>query len=120
MASIIKSEKQIPLIINGVSDHVHLAFAVKPTIYLPNLMRDIKANSSRWINERGFLKHKFSWQRGYGAFSFGYLAMDNMVRYIRNQETHHRSQSFKEEYIGILEREQIPYEEKYLFNWELE
>lgn len=117
MSCIIKREGQFPVKINGMPDHIHLAFAMKPSVRLSDLIRVIKANSSKWINEQKVLTHKFAWQRGFGAFSYGQSQMEDLTSYIENQEIHHRSRSFKEEYLGFLKAFQVDFEAEYLFDW---
>lgn len=84
---------------------------------LSDLVRDIKNNSSKWINENNFIDDKFEWQNGYGAFSYSKGHVGNVYQYIMNQETHHAKTSFKEEYINFLDTYEIPYEERFLFEW---
>jgi hypothetical protein len=84
---------------------------------LSDLVRDIKANSSKWINENRFVKGKFNWQEGYGAFSYAKSQRDKVIKYIMNQERHHHIKSFREEYIDMLKKYDTSYVEKYLFNW---
>jgi putative transposase len=117
MAGIIKSENQFPIRINGMPDHIHLAFSMKPSVKVSDLVRVIKTNSSKWINEQKILEQEFAWQRGFGAFSYGQSQIDELVRYIDNQEAHHQRRSFQEEYLGFLKAFQIEFEEKYLFDW---
>ncbi|SEJ47559.1 REP element-mobilizing transposase RayT [Cyclobacterium xiamenense] len=117
IAGIIKGKKQKPIIVNGVSDHVHVFVGLKPVVSISDLVRDIKNNSSNFINERNFLKSKFSWQEGYGAFSHSHSQLDTVYQYIANQENHHRKKTFKEEYIEFLQKFEIEYQEKYLFEW---
>ena len=116
ITGIIKNENQKLMAINGTSDHVHLLVGIKPEISLSNLVRDIKSNSSRFLNEKHKLKIKFKWQEGFGAFSYSYSMVDTIVKYINNQENHHRKKSLREEYIEILEKFHIKYEDKYIFN----
>lgn len=117
MAGIIKGKNQKPLIINGVADHVHVFVGLKPVMNLSDLVRDIKNNSSNFINEQKLLRQRFSWQEGYAAFSYGHSQIGHVYRYIANQEEHHRRKTFKEEYIEFLQRFEIEYNEKYLFEW---
>jgi len=120
MAGIIKNEKQFPILINGMPDHVHLAFSMKPSISVSDLIRVVKTNSSKWINDQGVLNHEFAWQRGFGAFSYGQSQMGDLIRYIENQENHHKRRTFKEEYLGFLKAFQVEYKEEYLFDWIME
>ena len=117
MAGIIKGKNQKAIIVNGVSDHVHVFVGLKPSMNISELVRDIKNNSSNFINEQKFLKSKFSWQEGYGAFSYAHSQIENVYQYIANQEEHHRKKTFKEEYIEFLQKFEIDYNEKYLFDW---
>ena len=117
MAGIIKGKDQKSIIVNGVSDHVHVFVGLKPSVNISDLIRDVKNNSSNFINERKFLKNKFSWQEGYGAFSYAHSQIDNVYQYIENQEAHHKTKTFKEEYIEFLQKFEIEYDEKYLFTW---
>ncbi len=100
--------------INGMSDHVHIAVGHKPNQLIPDLLQDIKGNSSKWINEKKYVKGKFTWQAGYGAFSFSHSQIDAVVNYINSQEKHHKRQSFREEYIQLLKKYDVPYDEKYV------
>jgi putative transposase len=81
-----------------------------------DVMKDAKAKSSKWLNESGLLGNRFEWQRGFGAFSYSHSAIQNVYRYIQNQEAHHQKQIFREEYIEILKKYEIPYDEEYLFD----
>ena len=118
MAGIIKGKNQKPIIVNGVGDHVHVFMGLKPTVTLSDLIRDIKNNSSNFINDSRFVKKgRFSWQEGYGAFSYSHSQLDSIYQYILNQEQHHRKKTFREEYLAILREFEIPCDEKYLFEW---
>ena len=117
IAGIIKEKNQKPIIVNGVADHVHVFVGLKPAMNISDLVRDIKNNSSNFINEQKFLKGKFTWQEGYGSFSYAHSQIDNVYQYIVNQEEHHRKKSFKEEYLDFLQKFEIEYNEKYLFEW---
>ena len=117
MAGIIKGKNQKPIIVNGVGDHVHVFMGLKPTVTLSDLIRDIKNNSSNYINDNGLVKGKFSWQEGYGAFSYAHSQLDNVYQYILNQEEHHRKRKFKDEYLAILQEFEIPFDDRYLFEW---
>ncbi|MBZ4044046.1 IS200/IS605 family transposase [Flavobacterium hibisci] len=104
------------IIINGVEDHVHCLFALKPAISLSELMKTVKAKSSKYINDNQLTKTKFSWQEGYGAFSYSQSQIDSVYKYIENQKEHHKKQTFKEEYLQFLDKFKIPFDEKYIFN----
>jgi putative transposase len=117
MAGIIKEKGQKPIIVNGVTDHVHLFIGLKPAMPLSDLVRDIKNNTSNFINDKKYLKGKFSWQEGYGAFSYSHSQLDMVYQYILNQEEHHKKKIFKSEYLDLLQKFEIEYDEKYLFEW---
>ena len=117
MAGIVKEKGQKPIIINGVENHVHLFIGLKPSICLSDLIRDIKNNTSNFINKKKFVRGKFSWQEGYGAFSYSHSQIDRVYNYISDQETHHKKKTFKEEYIEFLEHFSVSYDERYLFDW---
>ena len=102
------------IVINGTANHVHIFVGYKPIQLIPELMQDVKGSSSKWINEKKFIKGKFNWQDGYGAFSYSHSQIDQVVRYINNQEKHHKKQSFHEEYLLLLKKFNIKFDEKYI------
>lgn len=103
--------------IGGVADHIHLLISIKPNITISDLVRDIKANSSKWINEKRFVIGKFQWQEGFGAFSHSKFQLDTVIAYINNQEEHNNKNTFRDEYLDLLHKFDIAYDEKYLFEW---
>jgi putative transposase len=117
MTGIIRGKNQKPIIVFGVEDHVHLFIGLKPTLSISDLVRDIKNNTTKYINDRKLVKGRFSWQEGYGAFSYSHSQLDNVYQYILNQEEHHRKKTFKEEYLGLLQKFEIEHDERYLFEW---
>jgi len=117
MAGIIKNKGHKPIIINGVEDHVHVFIGLKPAMALSDLVRDVKNNSSNFINDNKWIKGKFCWQAGYGAFSYSYSQIESIYRYILNQEVHHRKQTFKDEYVDTLKKFEIEHDARYLFEW---
>ena len=98
-------------------DHVHLLLSISPNILTSDLVRDIKAGSSKFINDNRLIVGKFNWQEGYGAFSYSKGQVDNVVKYILNQEEDHKKKTFKEEYLDFLRKFDIKYDDKYLFEW---
>jgi putative transposase len=114
---IIQNRKHKLLAINYMPDHVHILIGYQPSQPLTDLLRDIKSNSSLFINKNKWLPGKFQWQGGYGAFSYSKSQIDDVINYIRNQEEHHKRSTFKEEYLNILKKYAVEYDEKYLFNW---
>jgi putative transposase len=117
ITGIVKNHNQKLLAINGVSNHIHILLNIKPNIALSDLVRDIKANSSRFVNEKRFVRGKFSWQEGFGAFSYSISQLDDVIQYIQNQEEHHKETSFKDEYLKYLKRFEIEFDENYVFEW---
>ncbi len=117
ISGIVTEKGQKSIIINGVEDHVHAFIGLKPVMPISDLVRDMKNNSSKFINEKNWLPKKFSWQYGYGAFSYSHSHIDRVYKYILNQEEHHRKRTFREEYIDLLNKFEVPHEKKYLFDW---
>jgi putative transposase len=115
IAGIIDQQKHRLLIINGMPDHVHLFFGMNPAQSLSDLMQDVKGSSSKWINEKKFLKSKFEWQQGYGAFSYSKSQVEQVVNYIKDQEEHHKKFSFQDEYKIVLNKFGVKYNEQYIF-----
>ena len=116
ISGIIRNEDQKLIAINGMPDHIHLLMGMKPDFALSDLVRDIKASSSKFINEHRLVRGRFQWQEGFGAFSYGQSQLDRVVAYIRDQEKHHRRKSFKGEYVDTLKKFNIPYDGRYVFD----
>ena len=117
ITGIVQNRDQKLLSIFCMPDHVHLLISIKPTISISDLVRDIKAGSSKFINDSKWIKGKFNWQEGFGAFSYSKSQIDTVVNYILNQEEHHKKINFKDEYIDFLKKFEIEYNEKYSFEW---
>ncbi|MBK8982864.1 MAG: IS200/IS605 family transposase [Ignavibacteria bacterium] len=117
ICGIIKNNKSKPLAIYCNPDHIHILIGLHPTLAVSDFTRDIKANSSNFINEKKWFSRKFNWQDGYGAFTYSKSQLDNVIKYILNQPNHHRKKTFKEEYLSFLKAFEIEYDEKYLFEW---
>lgn len=117
ITGIIQNKGQKMLAINGMSDHLHFFIGMKPNCCLSDLVREVKKSSNEMINGKRLSKFKFSWQEGYGAFSYHHSQIDAVVNYVMNQKEHHKKISFKEEYIDFLKKFEIEYDEKYLFDW---
>ncbi len=115
ITGIVQSYGHKMLAINGVEDHVHVFIGMRPTQSISDLMQDIKGSSSKWINEKKFLKVKFEWQEGYGAFSYSKSHVQNVINYVNNQEKHHAKQTFRDEYLDFLKKFDIEYDERYIF-----
>jgi REP element-mobilizing transposase RayT len=103
------------IIVNGIEDHVHCFLGLKPSVSCSDLMKIVKAKSSKYINDHQLTKRRFEWQEGFGVFSYGHSQIDQVYKYIANQEEHHKIQTFGEEYLEFLERFEIPYDEQYIF-----
>jgi REP element-mobilizing transposase RayT len=117
IAGIIKNKQQKPIIINGMPDHIHAFIGLRPSIALSDLVRDIKNNSTNFINENKLSKSKFTWQEGFGAFSYGHSQIGDVYNYIKNQEQHHMKKTFKEEYTEFLKKFEVDFNEKHLFEF---
>ncbi len=115
ISGILKHHNHKLLAINGMPDHLHIFIGMRPTQSISDLMQDIKGNSSKWINEKKFLKIKFEWQEGYGAFSYSKSQVNTVIEYIKNQEKHHKIESFRDEYLKFLKAFEIEYDERYIF-----
>jgi REP element-mobilizing transposase RayT len=117
ISGIIKGKNQKPIIVNGMPDHMHVFMGLRPAMPVADMARDIKNNSSNFINNNKFIMGKFAWQEGYGAFSYSHSHIERVYNYILNQEAHHKKKTFQEEYIELLKEFEIEYDEKYLFEW---
>lgn len=116
ITGIITNQKQKLIAINGMPDHIHILVGIKPNISLSDLVRDIKSNSSKFINEQKWINGKFEWQTGFGAFSYGHSQLTPVIKYIENQEEHHKTKTFKEEYITFLKLFNIDFKNEYIFD----
>ena len=103
------------IIVNGVEDHIHCFLGLKPVVCIPELMKCVKAKSSKYINDHHLTETRFEWQEGYGVFSYSHSNVTSVFKYIANQERHHKKQIFREEYLEILKKFEVSYDEKYVF-----
>ncbi len=117
ISGIVTNRNQKLFAVFAMPDHIHILVSISPTVLISDLVRDIKAGSSKFINEKGWMNGKFNWQEGYGAFSYSKSSIDSVVKYILNQEQHHKKKTFKEEYLDLLQKFEIQYDPKYLFEW---
>ncbi|MDO8896705.1 MAG: IS200/IS605 family transposase [Bacteroidales bacterium] len=115
ITGIIRKNNHKLLIINGRPDHLHILFGRRPTQSISDLLQDNKGSSSIWINDNKLVQGNFSWQEGYGAFSYSKSELPNVIEYIKNQQQHHHKKAFTEEYIELLNDFQIDYDERYFF-----
>ncbi|MEO6347593.1 MAG: IS200/IS605 family transposase [Aquaticitalea sp.] len=116
MTGIIQNHDHKVLQINGMPDHIHILIGMRPTQSLSDLMKQVKQDSSKWINQKGFVNGKFTWQAGYGAFSYSKNDVPKVINYIKNQEEHHKSKTINEEYLEMLQDFEIDFDERYLFH----
>lgn len=119
IGGIVRDQKGTLLKIGGIEDHVHLLAKLSPTIAISDVLRTIKSNSSKWINERSDVSRKFEWQSGYAAFSVSESQMPSVAEYISNQAEHHRTKSFEEEFLAILKKHNIEFDMRYVFEQEV-
>jgi REP element-mobilizing transposase RayT len=117
MCGIISTKKCKPLALFCNPDHDHILIGLHPTISVSDLTRDIKANSSKFINDQKWVLGKFAWQDGFGSFTYSKSQIDDVTKYILNQPEHHKKRTFREEYSSILQKNDIEYDERYLFEW---
>lgn len=117
MSGIVTNLKHKSIIINGVSDHVHVFLGLNPSVSISDTIWELKRNSSLFINSNKWFNSKFNWQEGYGAFSYSKSQVENVFNYIKNQEMHHKKRTFRDEYIEFLEKFEIEYDKKYLFEF---
>ena len=117
ITGIIQNRKHKLLAINNVPDHIHIFVGFATNTSMGDFMEEVKSISSKFINEKRWIKGKFEWQRGYGVFSYSRSHRDNVIKYISNQQEHHKKITFKEEYLDFLRKFEIEYDEQYLFDW---
>src|SRR5258708_14859827 len=99
-----------------ISNHVHCFLGLKPVVSISELMKTVKAKSSKFINDHELTAHRFEWQEGYGVFSYGQSQIDDVYKYIANQEEHHIKQTFRDEYLGFLKKFKVEYDDQYIFH----
>lgn len=115
ITGIIQNHDHKVMAINGMPDHLHVFFGMRPTQSLSDLMQDVKGDSSKWINKKGFVEGRFSWQEGFGGFSYSKSQVNNVINYIRDQESHHCIKSFIEEYREFLQKFEVPFDDRFIF-----
>lgn len=117
ICGIVANKKCKSLAIYCNPDHAHIMVGLHPTVAVSDLTRDIKASSSKFINDKKWIVGKFAWQDGFGAFTYSKSQIDRVVKYIHNQPIHHIKKTFREEFLNILRKTDIDYDERYLFDW---
>jgi REP element-mobilizing transposase RayT len=118
ITGIVTAQKHKLIAINNMPDHLHMLIGLRPDAALSDLIRDVKAGSSKFINEKHWMIGRFSWQEGFGAFSYARSQLDTVIRYIQNQQKHHVKKSFREEYVELLEKFNVDFDARYIFKAE--
>jgi REP element-mobilizing transposase RayT len=115
MTGIVRERDQKLLAVHCMPDHTHILVGLRPSLALSDLVREVKNGSTNFINRSGWVMGRFSWQEGFGAFSYGHSQLQGIIEYIRDQERHHARSSFRDGYLRFLKRYEIEHEEKYIF-----
>ncbi|MCW5551159.1 MAG: IS200/IS605 family transposase [Verrucomicrobiae bacterium] len=115
ITGIVTAQKHKLIAINNMPDHLHMLIGLRPDAALSDLVRDVKAGSSKFINEKRWVMGRFSWQEGFGAFSHARSQLDTVIQYIQNQQEHHAKKSLRDEYVALLEKFGVEYDPKYIF-----
>ena len=115
ITGIVSGQNQKLIAINNMPDHLHLLVGLRPDCSLSDLVRDIKAGSSKFISEKRWVAGRFSWQEGFGAFSYSRSQLGDVIRYIQKQQEHHASKTFREEYIELLEKFSVACDQRFIF-----
>ena len=117
ITALVKNRSAKMLAVHCMPDHAHIFVGFKPNVLISDFVKEIKVESNEFINKKNWVKGKFNWQEGYGVFSYSRSHIDRVIKYISNQETHHKKKTFKQEYVEFLERFDVAYDEKYLFDF---
>ena len=117
ITGIVSAQRQKLIAINNMPDHLHLLVGLRPDAALSDLVRDVKAGSSKFINEKRWVIGRFSWQEGFGAFSYSRSQLDTVIHYVQNQQKHHAKQTFRDEYVELLEKFEVEYDGRYIFKF---
>jgi putative transposase len=117
ITSLVQHRSNKMLAVNCMPDHIHLFVGFRPSILISDFVKEIKVESNDFINQKNWTKDKFKWQEGYGVFSYSHSHIENVVRYVMNQEEHHQRKTFQQEYLHMLLKSEIAFEEQYLFEF---
>jgi putative transposase len=117
ITGLVQNRKAKMLAVNCMPDHTHLFVGFKPTVLIADFVKEIKVESNEFITNKKWIKGKFNWQEGYGVFSYSHSHINRVIKYVLNQEKHHQKKTFRHEYHELLEKFEIPFEEKYLFEF---
>jgi len=115
ITGIVTAQRQKLIAINNMPDHAHILIGQRPDSMLSDLVGDIKAGSTNFINRNRWVKGRFNWQEGFGAFSYSRSQLDTVISYVQNQQRHHKKRSFRDEYVALLDKFDVPYDERYIF-----
>lgn len=117
ITALAQARKSKMLAVHCMPDHTHLFVGFKPSVLISDFIKEIKIQSNEFINDKKWVKGHFKWQEGYGVFSYGHSQIDRVCKYVLNQEQHHKKKTFKDEYHELLKKFEVPFEERYLFEW---
>ena len=115
ITGIVVAQRQKLIAINNMPDHAHILIGQRPDSMLSDLVGDIKSGSTNFINRKRWVRGRFNWQEGFGAFSYSRSQLDTVISYVQNQQRHHQRRSFHDEYVKLLDRFDVPYDERYIF-----
>ncbi|RZA04102.1 MAG: IS200/IS605 family transposase [Sphingobacteriaceae bacterium] len=119
ITALVQNRKAKMLAVNSMPDHIHLFVGFNPSFSISDFVKEIKVESNEFINTKKWIKGKFKWQEGYGVFSYSHSHIDDVVKYVLNQEAHHHKKTFKQEYLNLLQKFEIAFEEQYLFDFDV-
>lgn len=117
ITGLVQNRKAKMLAVHCMPDHAHIFVGYKPSVLISDFIKEIKVESNEFINSKKWIRGRFTWQEGYGVFSYSHSHIDRVARYVMNQEAHHRKQTFRDEYHELLDKFQVAYDEKYLFDF---
>jgi len=117
ITGIVTNQGSKMLAIGGMPDHLHVLVGLRPVCAISDLVREVKSESSSLINSCHWIQGKFAWQEGYGAFSYGHSQLSAVIAYVQGQEEHHKRRTFRQEYVSLLRKFRVEYDDKYLFEW---
>ena len=117
ITGLVQNRKAKMLAIHCMPDHAHLSAGIKPTVLISDFIKEVKVESNEFINNKKWVRGKFNWQEGYGVFSYSHSHIGTVINYILNQEIHHQKRTFKQEYLELLKKFEIPFEDKYVFDF---
>ena len=117
ITGLVRNRNSKMLAVHCMPDHAHIFVGFKPNILISDFVKEIKVESNEFINEKRWIGKKFSWQEGYGVFSYSHSHLGRVINYVKNQETHHQRKTFRSEYLGLLDKFEVPFEDRYLFTF---